>query len=111
VQTTRLNPTESGDDSGSLTDKHGTYFEFTDLKKQNPGLKTLLSVGGATLSEQFHLVVTDSKIRQLFAENCRIFITDRNFDGLDIDWEFPGHGFKNEFTLLLKVWCIMVLYI
>lgn len=98
----KLLQTEDGDDNGSNTDKQGDYFDFTGLKKRNPKLKTLLSVGGETMSASFPRMTITQSIMDIFAENSRIFLRDRNFDGLDIDWEFPMKESRDDFTRLLK---------
>ncbi|OWF44902.1 chitinase-3-like protein 1 [Mizuhopecten yessoensis] len=99
----KLARTEVDDDNGMLgDDRSGNYFKFTGLKTQNPKLKTLLSVGGETLSAVFPKVVA-SHVLRVFAQNCKIFLRDRNFDGLDIDWEFPQSASRDDFTQLLKV--------
>lgn len=101
----RLVASQSDDDNGQLGAlKHGRFFDFTALKKHQPGLVTLLSVGGAgdKVSGEFASVSQSEEDRRLFARNCRIFLRDRDFDGLDIDWEFPTDIFKDDFTLMLK---------
>ncbi|ELY92340.1 glycoside hydrolase family 18 [Natrialba taiwanensis DSM 12281] len=49
-----------------------------------------LSIGGWTLSDNFHVVAADPALRQTFAENCVALLREYNFDGIDIDWEHPG---------------------
>ncbi|XP_064598526.1 chitotriosidase-1-like [Liolophura sinensis] len=83
----------------------GNYAHFTDLKRRNPKLKTVLSIGGAKYSgEGFHTVIENRDSRVTFARNCITYIRDREFDGLDVDWEYPGDPpeSKFKFTLLLK---------
>ena len=42
--------------------------------------------------------------RQLFVFSAIKYLRDRDFDGLDLDWEFPRGGEdKKNFVLLLKV--------
>ena len=103
VTSRRLTRTQADDDNLSLTNKQGRYFEFTDLKRTNPGLKTLLSVGGENSALTFSGIVTSADTIREFAKNCRIYLYDRGFDGIDIDWEFPGSQNKDHFTDLLKV--------
>ncbi|KAL5005913.1 hypothetical protein ScPMuIL_017071 [Solemya velum] len=98
----RLMKYQDDDDSGQFDNK-GRFYDFTRLKNQNPDLVTLLSVGGQSLSAGFIHVVATSKTMRLFARNCVIFLRDRNFDGLDVDWEFPGDIYRDSFTTLLKV--------
>lgn len=79
------------------------------LKKINPRLKILLSIGGWTFSEYFSRVAADPVLRKNFARNCVSMCRKYKFDGIDIDWEFPGLAQHNgkphdkyNFTLLLK---------
>ncbi|CAC5392423.1 E3.2.1.14 [Mytilus coruscus] len=98
----RLQRLEVDDDNGLLPPKaRGKYFDFTNMKQTNPKLVTLLSIGGATSSEALHNVAETPERRKTFAKNCLIYLRDRNFDGFDIDWEYPG-AFKDKFTELLK---------
>ena len=95
----RAYPTE---DDG-LVSRSGLMFDFTDLKKKNPKLKTILSIGGETSSGNFKVIMGSDKNIKSFAENIYIYINDRNFDGIDIDWEYPGTIYKTEFVYFLKV--------
>nr|WP_279387179.1 glycosyl hydrolase family 18 protein [Natrarchaeobius chitinivorans] len=49
-----------------------------------------LSVGGWTMSDDFHVVAEDPDTRETFAQNCVELMREYNFDGVDIDWEHPG---------------------
>lgn len=60
-------------------------------KVENPDLKVVLSIGGWTHGTGgFALASASAQSRQTFAENALKFITDNRFDGIDIDWEYPG---------------------
>lgn len=61
------------------------------LKEVNPDLKTLLSIGGWTLSHNLSDVAADEEARQTLAESALAFIEEFNMDGLDVDWEWPGY--------------------
>jgi chitinase len=86
--------------------------DLRELKKQNPRLKTLISVGGWTDSSGFHDAARTDESRRTFAQSCAEFASKHGFDGVDIDWEFPGGGGldkskggpedKRNFTLLLE---------
>jgi chitinase len=53
-------------------------------------------------------MVATAASRQEFATSTVKFLRDRNFDGLDLDWEYPANGGspagdKQKFALLLEV--------
>jgi len=104
----RLEKLEYDDDNGLAgSAAAGKFYDFTKLKNKNSKLTTMLSIGGASMSESLHLVTETSERRIIFARNCGIFLRDRHFDGLDIDWEFPG-VYRDKFTELLKVGSIFL---
>lgn len=95
-------------DQGSL---RGNFHQLQILKEQYPHLKTLISVGGWTWSHYFSDVALTEESRTLFAQSCVSFIQEYEFDGVDIDWEYPVSGGlesniyrpedRQNFTLLL----------
>ena len=73
----------------------GTYAQLMALKQRNPDLKILPSVGGWTLSDPFHGFTVKAN-RDVFVNSMKEFLTTWKFyDGIDIDWEFPGGGGPN----------------
>lgn len=73
----------------------GNYAQMMMAKKANPDLKILPSIGGWTLSDPFFFMHDENK-RRVFIESTREFLeTWKFYDGLDIDWEFPGGGGAN----------------
>jgi chitinase len=70
----------------------GGFNELQQLKKQHPRLKTLISIGGWTLSGEFSDAAFSQASRTKFAKSCVAFIRKYQFDGVDIDWEYPGGG-------------------
>ena len=58
------------------------------LKRQNPKLKVMLSVGGWT-SGNFSEMAADARNRAAFAKDCRRIVDKYGLDGIDIDWEYP----------------------
>ncbi|XP_065077176.1 acidic mammalian chitinase-like [Ochlerotatus camptorhynchus] len=69
----------------------GTMRKFNDLKTVNPSLKTLVAVGGWNEgSQKFSTVAQNAILRARFAKDAAAFCTNQGFDGLDVDWEYPG---------------------
>ena len=74
-------------------DFKGNFYSLNhDLKAQYPHLKTLLAVGGWTLSANFSRAAATSESRTTFAQSCKQFIDTYGFDGVDLDWEYPVEG-------------------
>ncbi|XP_050419117.1 chitotriosidase-1 [Patella vulgata] len=81
------------------------YKKFNDLKLKNGHLKTLLSVGGQNaMSTTFTGLSSNATNIDHFANASAKFLRDNGFDGIDVDWEFPGEteNTKQQFTALLK---------
>ena len=83
---------------------------IVDLKKQNPKLRVLLSVGGWG-SGRFSEMAASDKNRLLFAKDCRRVVDVFGLDGIDIDWEYPTQSSAGissspddtkHFTLLMR---------
>jgi chitinase len=62
--------------------------KIANLKKTNPGLKILLSVGGWGAGN-FSEMAADATHRQHFCENCLAAVKKYDLDGIDLDWEYP----------------------
>ena len=60
------------------------------LKKENPALKVLISIGGWTWSGKFSDAVLSDTSRQRFAASAVAIINKFALDGIDIDWEYPS---------------------
>lgn len=84
-----------GSDYKVYVDGTSRFRKIVDLKKQNPELKVLLSIGGWGRGN-FTPVAKDAGRRQLFAKSCRAFCDKWGIDGIDIDWEFPGNNSSGE---------------
>ncbi|KAK6207386.1 hypothetical protein LQW54_007215 [Pestalotiopsis sp. IQ-011] len=73
------------------------FTEVTSLKEVNPALKIFASLGGWTFSDNDTVtqpllgeIASDTSKRTRFANNIVSFLTEYGFDGIDIDWEYPG---------------------
>tara|TARA_R110002033_G_scaffold153836_3_gene190280 strand:- start:278 stop:2872 length:2595 start_codon:yes stop_codon:yes gene_type:complete len=73
----------------------GNFGQLMALKQAYPDLKILPSVGGWTLSDPFYFLGDKTK-RDVFVASVKEFLqTWKFFDGVDIDWEFPGGSGAN----------------
>ena len=84
----------------------GNYNQLKKLKAKYPNLKVLISLGGWTYSKYFSDVSATDAARKKFVSSCVDMYIKGNlpvynsaggpgtaagiFDGIDIDWEWPG---------------------
>jgi chitinase len=77
----------------------GNFNQILKLKKLNPGLRVLISLGGWTESYRFSDAALPGN-RAAFVASCIDMFIEGNvaagisaagvFDGIDVDWEYPG---------------------
>lgn len=89
-----------------------TITHLVELKKRNPSLKVILSIGGWSGCEPCSLVFSTKEGRDEFAASVKHLNEYFKTDGIDLDWEYPaiegypGHRYtpedKHNFTLLLQ---------
>jgi len=98
---------DSVGDALYLAGPRGT--RLTDLAHRR-NVKVLLSLGGWEESGNFPAVASSSSLRRTFAEACMNALRRYDFDGIDIDWEYPGYAEHNgtpddkeNFTLLMQL--------
>ncbi|WP_337265024.1 MULTISPECIES: glycosyl hydrolase family 18 protein [unclassified Serratia (in: enterobacteria)] len=68
----------------------GNFGQLMALKQARPDLKILPSIGGWTLSDPFYFMGDQVKRARFVASVKEFLQTWKFFDGVDIDWEFPG---------------------
>jgi chitinase len=79
-----------------------TIQRLVALKKRNPQLKVLLSLGGWGGCETCSDVFSTEDGRSAFAQSVKRLLDYTQTDGLDLDWEYPaiqgppGHKFMPE---------------
>ena len=77
---------------GSDAPYFGNFRQLDLLQEQHPHLKTLISIGGWTWSGNFSDAALTPESRATFVSSCVDFMETYGFDGIDIDWEYPGGG-------------------
>lgn len=79
----------------SASDVH-LYKQVTDLKKRDKNLKVFIAIGGWSYNdrgptrETFSNLAADPAKQKVFFKSLVSFMNTYNFDGVDIDWEYPG---------------------
>lgn len=72
------------------------YDRITSLKHKDPGLTTFISVGGWAFNtdpktwKTFSEIASSEKKQNIFIRSLISFMNTYDFDGIDIDWRYPG---------------------
>ncbi|MFZ0553239.1 MAG: glycoside hydrolase family 18 protein [Steroidobacteraceae bacterium] len=73
-----------------------TFAALRELRKEHPGLRLIVSIGGWDAAPQYSDIALTARSRSRFAASCvEAFVVEQGFDGVDLDWEFPVHGGMN----------------
>ncbi|KAK7915799.1 hypothetical protein WMY93_011560 [Mugilogobius chulae] len=79
------------------------YDQLNSLKSSNSQLKTLLAVGGPGFdNNKFSSMVATETSRSTFISSAVALLKDNRFDGLNLDWHYPGDADKNSFVDLCQ---------
>ncbi|AWB27116.1 glycosyl hydrolase family 18 protein [Halococcoides cellulosivorans] len=65
---------------------------FRNRSRAHPETTMLLSIGGWSYSEAFSDAAMTPERRERFAESAVRIMRTYEFDGIDVDWEYPGGG-------------------
>ncbi|KAH6857101.1 glycoside hydrolase superfamily [Chaetomium sp. MPI-CAGE-AT-0009] len=71
------------------------YSRLTDLKKRDSALKVYIAIGGWTFNDPgatfhtFSQLAADEAKQKLFFASLISFMNTYDFDGVDLDWEYP----------------------
>lgn len=91
-------------------DNEGRLAEIAALKKAQPSLRVLLSIGGWG-SGRFSEMAASDLFRTSFCASCKAAMDSFGLDGIDIDWEYPTKDWAgisaapedtDNFTLLMR---------
>ena len=66
------------------------FFERVTALRQF-GVKVMIALGGwnDSADDKYSRLVNDPAARKIFIDNVIDFIITHDFDGLDLDWEYP----------------------
>ena len=96
--------------NGVRIDNEQRLRDIVALKKQQPKLRVMLSIGGWG-SGRFSEMAGSETNRKAFAKDCRRVCNELGLDGIDIDWEYPTQNSAGisaspndteNFTLLMR---------
>ncbi|KAJ3319722.1 hypothetical protein HDU76_000471 [Blyttiomyces sp. JEL0837] len=79
-----------------VIDDYDALAQFTAVKKTNPGVKLIMSVGGWNFNDpgdtrtRFSDLANSQSNRATFVGNVVNFLRTYGLDGFDIDWEYPS---------------------
>jgi GH18 family chitinase len=72
------------------------YKRVTFLKKRDPDLKVFIAIGGWTFNDEgtktrttFSDMARSEQNQQAFIKSLISFMSTYDFDGVDLDWEYP----------------------
>ena len=69
----------------------GSYKSAVGLKQKNPKLKVMLAIGGWNEGgAKYSAMAKTADSRSTFIDSVVAFLELHQFDGLDLDWEYPG---------------------
>lgn len=89
-------PSDAGVCTPPTAAQAGTFAELRELRRQRPGMRLVVSIGGWDAAPQYSDIALTGPSRRKFADSCiAAFLARQGFDGIDLDWEFPVHGGMN----------------
>jgi chitinase len=89
-------PNDAGVCTPPTAAQSGTFAALRELRRQHPGLRLIVSIGGWDAAPQYSDIALTDRSRSKFTASCvQAFLVGQGFDGVDLDWEFPVHGGMN----------------
>ena len=71
----------------------GNINKFIGLRGTNPNVKLLVALGGwnDSRTSKYSTLLADPAKRAAFVQHAVQFLNQYGFDGLDLDYEYPGY--------------------
>ena len=71
----------------------GNINKFVGLRATNPNVKLLVALGGwnDSRTSKYSVLLADPTKRAAFVTQVVEFLNHHRFDGLDLDYEYPGY--------------------
>ena len=88
------------DTSGTVSLPGGTRTNLISTAHSN-STRVYLSLGGAAASTSNFSASVAPAVVDTFVANIMSLVTTNSYDGVDIDWEFPGASDKSNFTTFM----------
>ena len=90
-------------EDGSISSYDGMFGTGISDMIHSHGAKFLLSLGGWGNHAGFEAISGDEDLRELFIYNLISLLLTNEYDGVDLDWEFPdSQGDKENLNLLVS---------
>ena len=80
--------------NGIIEIKQNPAFKSLLTIAHEKGVKVMAAIGGWSMCKHFGSMAADATKRKRFTDDCKRLIA-LGFDGIDIDWEYPGRAGMN----------------
>jgi len=77
---------------GSLSGTSGFAYPALVQGAHQAGVKVVVALGGWDQSGGFSPMAADTAARRKFVQNIKAFCQANNYDGIDLDWEYPANA-------------------
>ncbi len=88
-------------EDGSLVTEQANHPELIQEAHRND-VEIIISVGGWGQSDAFPEIASDSTLRAKFITNLTNYVLQHEYDGVDLDWEYPSSADRNNVTKLIR---------
>jgi chitinase len=112
VESRTIFPLYDGDVTSEKDGKTGVYTKLQSLKKRNPSLRLVLSVGALQKADgkKLGVILADGQTLSDFTQNILSYLQKHGFNGLHLDWRYPSNHYGDisgdarlNFVRLVKV--------